>query len=88
MASEMTFEAAQAHVKKLKKTPGAPELLELYALFKQGSLGDAQGKRPGMLDVRGRAKFDAWSAKKGMSAASAQEAYVKLVKTLEAKYGI
>jgi acyl-CoA-binding protein len=87
MSEAMTFETAQTRVKNLKKTPGAPELLELYALFKQGSLGDAQGKRPGMLDMRGRAKFDAWSGKKGMGREAAQAAYVKLVEMLVGKYG-
>lgn len=80
------FESAQVRVKELKKTPGASELLELYALFKQGTLGDVQGKRPGMLDVRGRAKFDAWSGKKGMRPEAAQAAYVRLVSELEKKY--
>jgi diazepam-binding inhibitor (GABA receptor modulator, acyl-CoA-binding protein) len=84
---EGDFESAQIRVKQLKKTPGPLELLELYALFKQGTLGDAQGKRPGMLDVRGRAKFDAWSAKKGMKPEAAQAAYVKMVSDLERKYG-
>ena len=85
-ATKSAFESAQIRVKQLKKTPSPGELLELYALFKQGTLGDAQGKRPGMLDIRGRAKFDAWSAKKGMSSEAAQQAYARLVGELEKKY--
>ncbi len=81
------FESAQSRVKKLERTPSPPELLELYALFKQGTEGDVRGKRPGMLDVKGRAKFDAWSKKTGVSAEAARDAYVKLVSQLEAKYG-
>lgn len=81
------FESAQIRVKKLKRTPSPAELLELYALFKQGTSGDVQGKRPGMLDVKGRAKYDAWSKKSGVSAVEAQTAYVKLVAELEGKYG-
>lgn len=81
------FEDAQKRVKLLKKTPTPPELLELYALYKQGTSGDVSGKRPGMLDMRGRAKFDAWSKKKGMSGSAAEEAYVGLVAELEEKYG-
>lgn len=81
------FEDAQKRVKLLKKTPTPPELLELYALYKQGTSGDVSGKRPGMLDMRGRAKFDAWSKKKGMSVSAAEEAYVGLVAELEEKYG-
>jgi len=40
------------------------------------------GSRPGMLDLKGRAKFDAWTKKKGMVAADAQAAYVALVNRL------
>lgn len=86
MSSSEEFESAQKRVKQLKKTPVPGELLELYALFKQASLGDASGKRPGMLDMRGRAKFDAWSAKKGLSSSEAMSQYVRLVGELEAKY--
>ena len=81
------FESAQVRVKKLKKTPSPGELLELYALYKQGTSGDVQGKRPGMLDVKGRAKYDAWSKKSGVSAEEAQTAYVKLVVEFEGRYG-
>jgi diazepam-binding inhibitor (GABA receptor modulator, acyl-CoA-binding protein) len=81
------FASAQVRVKQLAKTPGTDELLELYALYKQGSGGDATGSRPGMLDFKGRAKFDAWTAKKGMTREAAQQAYVDLVAKLAAKYG-
>jgi carboxylesterase len=81
------FAAAQVRVKALKQTPSTDELLSLYALYKQGSSGDVSGSRPGMLDFKGRAKFDAWSAKKGMTREAAQKAYVELVGKLAAKYG-
>jgi diazepam-binding inhibitor (GABA receptor modulating acyl-CoA-binding protein) len=86
MALADDFSAAQTRVKQLSKTPAADELLELYALYKQASGGDAKGERPGMLDFKGRAKFDAWTAKKGVSADSAMKSYVELVAKLEAKY--
>jgi diazepam-binding inhibitor (GABA receptor modulating acyl-CoA-binding protein) len=82
------FEAAQARVKTLKSTPSPDELLALYALFKQGTQGDVTGSRPGMLDFKGRAKFDAWEKQKGLARDAAQKAYVELVATLEARYGL
>ena len=82
MANEQEFEEAQKRVKTLRRTPGPAQLLELYALFKQATLGDASGARPGMLDVKGRAKFDAWSKKKGMTQHDAREVYVKYVDEL------
>jgi acyl-CoA-binding protein len=81
------FAAAQARVKQLAKTPSNDELLELYSLYKQASVGDVQGSRPGMLDFKGRAKYDAWSARKGTSQDGAMSAYVALVARLATKYG-
>ena len=81
------FAAAQAKVKTLSKTPDASELLELYAWFKQGTLGDVTGERPGMLDFKGRAKFDAWTGKRGTTKDAAMKSYVALVEKLAGKYG-
>lgn len=81
------FSAAQLRVKQLPKTPESDELLELYAYFKQATVGNVSGERPGMLDFKGRAKFDAWSARKGLSTEAAMTAYVTLVDKLVAKYG-
>ncbi|MFL5304310.1 MAG: acyl-CoA-binding protein [Polyangia bacterium] len=88
MSISADFEAAQARVKTLKSTPTPAELLELYGLFKQGTQGDVTGPRPGMLDFKGRAKFDAWEQRKGLAPDAAQKAYVDLVATLEARYGL
>ncbi len=76
------FEDAQKRVKTLSKAPGTDELLELYALFKQATAGDATGSRPGMMDFKGRAKFDAWTAKKGLAKDDAMAKYVALVDKL------
>lgn len=76
------FESAQTRVKQLSKAPSTDDLLELYALFKQATAGDVTGSRPGMLDMKGRAKFDAWSSKKGISKDDAMTRYVALVDRL------
>lgn len=81
------FNEAQAKVKTLSQTPSNEQLLQLYALFKQGSVGDVSGKRPGMLDIKGRAKFDAWSKVKGTPQDEAQGKYVNLVETLASDLG-
>jgi diazepam-binding inhibitor (GABA receptor modulator, acyl-CoA-binding protein) len=87
MALSDDFAAAQVRVKQLTKAPDASELLELYSLFKQGTVGDVQGERPGMLDFKGRAKYDAWQAKRGTGKDSAMQSYVALVEKLVKKYG-
>jgi acyl-CoA-binding protein len=76
------FEEAQVRVKSLSSAPDTGTLLELYALYKQATSGDVAGKRPGMLDVKGRAKYDAWEKRKGIGREAAMEAYVKLVNRL------
>ncbi|MEZ4240244.1 MAG: acyl-CoA-binding protein [Myxococcota bacterium] len=78
------FTEAQDRIKTLSTRPSNEQLLELYALFKQGSVGDVQGSRPGMFDLKGRAKFDAWAGKKGMSQDAAKQAYVDLVARMTA----
>ena len=84
MSNAEKFEDAQKRVKTLSRTPDNDKLLELYALYKQATAGDVEGKRPGMLDLKGRAKFDAWTGKKGLSKDQAMEAYVRLVDRLVA----
>ena len=76
------FESAQTRVKQLKSSPDNETLLELYALYKQASVGDVQGSRPGMMDFKGRAKYDAWAKKKGTPKDAAMKSYVKLVDDL------
>lgn len=78
------FEDAQRRVKLLKAAPSNDSLLSLYALFKQATVGEVQGSRPGMMDFKGRAKFDAWAKQKGTSKDAAMTAYVALVAKLGA----
>jgi diazepam-binding inhibitor (GABA receptor modulating acyl-CoA-binding protein) len=59
-------------------------LLQLYALFKQASGGDVEGRRPGFTDLVGRAKYDAWAAIKGTSSDAAMQQYIALVNRLQA----
>ncbi len=72
------FAEAQARIRQVSSL-GNDVLLELYGLYKQATAGDASGSRPGMLDVRGRAKYDAWAARKGMTADAAMTAYIAVV---------
>ena len=81
------FEEAQRRVQGLSRTPSNPQLLELYALYKQSTSGDVTGSRPGLLDVKGRAKYDAWNARKGLPRERAMEEYVALVDRLVASLG-
>jgi diazepam-binding inhibitor (GABA receptor modulating acyl-CoA-binding protein) len=59
--------------------------LSMYALGRQGKLGDVQGSRPGMFSPIERAKWDAWEKLKGMDQKVAQEKFCALGKTIVAK---
>ena len=76
------FEQAQKDVKTLKKPPTNDDMLFLYAHYKQANGGDAKGDRPGMLDMVGRAKYDAWAKLKGVKPEAAMQKYVDKVKGL------
>lgn len=72
------FTEAQARIKPVTGL-GNDVMLELYALYKQATQGDASGPRPGMMDLRGRAKYDAWARHNGQSKDAAMQAYIDLV---------
>jgi len=76
------FEAAVAHSKDLTERPDNMTLLKLYALYKQGSVGDNAEKKPGFGDMVGRAKWDAWNSLKGTSGDAAKQQYVDLIESL------
>nr|CAD7411076.1 unnamed protein product [Timema cristinae] len=80
------FTKAAEDVKVLKATPTDDELLEVYALYKQATVGDVNTARPGLFDFKGKSKWDAWEKKKGTSTADAKEAYISKVKQLEEVY--
>ncbi len=77
------FEQALADSKLLPAKPDNETLLKIYSLFKQGSTGDVQGDRPGMMDFVGRAKYDAWASLKGKTIEQAQQAYIDLIESLK-----
>ena len=83
MSLQDQFTQAQADSKNLSERPDNMTMLKMYALFKQGSKGDATGERPGFTDMVGRAKFDAWEQMKGVSQDDAMQQYVDLVDDLK-----
>jgi len=88
MGLQEDFAASAEKVKTLKSSPSDDDLKILYGLYKQATVGDVNTERPGMLDFKGKAKWDAWSANKGMSQDDAKTAYVKKVEELVAKIGL
>lgn len=81
MALEQDFAAAKEKINSLPAQDNE-NLLKMYSLYKQATVGDASGKKPGMFDLVGKAKFDAWEALKGMSKEAAMQNYINLVNEL------
>jgi len=79
---DQQFEQATAAAKLLGKRPDNDTLLQLYALFKQASEGDISGEPPGFFDFVGTAKYTAWQKLQGMSAETAKQQYIDLVRAL------
>ncbi|XP_059199575.1 acyl-CoA-binding protein-like [Centropristis striata] len=81
------FDTAAAEVKQLKTKPTDEEMLQIYSLFKQATVGDVNTARPGMFDFTGKAKWDAWEKQKGKGKEDAMNEYVNLVEQLKEKDG-
>jgi len=77
------FENAAAESKNLKERPDNETLLKIYALYKQSSAGEVEGRRPGFTDMIGRAKYDAWVGLKGLARDEAMQQYVALINSLK-----
>ena len=77
------FDDAVAASRMLPQRPDNNTLLKLYALYKQGTSGDAGAERPGIGDLIGRAKFDAWSGIAGTSREQAMQQYADLIDSLQ-----
>ena len=76
------FEKAVATVGHLADDPGNDTKLRLYALYKQATTGDVEGRRPGFTNPVGRAKYDAWASLAGTSSEQAEADYVAEVSRL------
>lgn len=80
------FNAAAERVKTLTKRPTDEEFLELYGLFKQATVGDNNTAKPGMFDLKGKAKWEWWNKQKGKSQDDAKTQYIEFVNQLVVKY--
>ncbi|KAJ9454309.1 putative acyl-CoA-binding protein [Diplonema papillatum] len=81
MATEAEFRKAVEDVRSAKSASQA-QLLGLYASFKQATDGNVKGKQPSRLQIRNRAKYDAWAKLKGMSKEAARANYIKIANAI------
>jgi len=85
-SGENAFEQAAVAAKSLPERPDDNTMLQLYALYKQGSAGDVQGDKPGFFDFVAAAKYEAWEKLKGTSEEDARNQYVELITKLGGKF--
>jgi len=87
MSLEEEFLSAQQRVNNLSRRPSEQQMLEIYGLYKQAALGDVTGNRPGGFDFKGRAKWEAWKQRRGLSREEAMKGYVEVVERLAREIG-
>ncbi|KAH1084223.1 hypothetical protein J1N35_023984 [Gossypium stocksii] len=78
-------EEFEEHAEKVKTLPAAPsndDMLILYGLYKQATVGPVNTDRPGMFNMREKYKWDAWKAVEGKSKEEAMGDYITKVKQL------
>ncbi|OJA16425.1 hypothetical protein AZE42_08401 [Rhizopogon vesiculosus] len=87
---DVQFDRAVEIVQGLPKTgpiqTGYEEKLTMYSLYKQATVGNVQGARPGMWDMLGRAKWDAWAKHKDLDSYEAKWLYVDALLKVLNKY--
>ncbi len=85
MELQQQFEKAAEESKTLSEKPSNDILLQLYSLYKQGSVGDINIDPPtNPFDIVNKAKFNAWEGLKGKTKEAAMEEYIALVERLKA----
>lgn len=78
------FEQAASDSKSLSEKPSNETLLQLYSLYKQGSIGDVNTDPPSNpFDFVAKAKYEAWSNLKGKSMTDAMKEYIELISRLK-----
>jgi diazepam-binding inhibitor (GABA receptor modulating acyl-CoA-binding protein) len=81
------FKQSTEDVMELLRIPTNEERLDVYALYKQATIGCCNTKTPMFWDVKDVAKWNAWNAKKGISRDLAKTLYIRLIGVLKIKYG-
>ncbi len=77
------FEQAVQDSRLLSKKPDNGTLLQIYALYKQATLGNNPNKRPSFTDTLARLKHDAWKGLEGTTTQQAMQNYIDLIESLK-----
>ncbi|KAJ3692546.1 hypothetical protein LUZ60_011641 [Juncus effusus] len=83
MGLKEEFEEHAELAKTLPENTTNENKLILYGLFKQATVGPVNTSRPGIFNMRDRAKWDAWKANEAKSKEEAMSDYITKVKQLK-----
>ncbi|KAK8514586.1 hypothetical protein V6N13_103252 [Hibiscus sabdariffa] len=83
MGLKEEFEEYAEKAKTLPENTTNEDKLILYGLFKQATVGPVNTSRPGIFNLREKAKWDAWKAVEGKSSEEAMNDYITKVKQLQ-----
>jgi diazepam-binding inhibitor (GABA receptor modulating acyl-CoA-binding protein) len=87
MSIEEQFKLGVDLVNNLRKIPTDDELLKLYGLYKQSTIGNCNKEQPNIFYIKERKKWNAWNSLKNMDKNTAMEKYRDLALSLCGKYG-
>lgn len=82
MGLDEDFDQAAKDVKTLTSKPSDDDLLILYGLFKVATVGKVDTPRPGLFDLKGKAKWDAWKKVEDKAPEDAKKDYILKVQQL------
>ncbi|PIA64480.1 hypothetical protein AQUCO_00100157v1 [Aquilegia coerulea] len=88
MGLQEEFEEYAEKAKSLPESTTNESKLILYGLYKQATVGPVDTGRPGIFNMRDRAKWDAWKAVEGKSKEEAMNDYITKVKQLLEEVGV
>lgn len=90
MSINAVFKEAVSFIQSLPKDaqpqPSVVEKLKFYALYKQATVGQNNTTKPGVFDLVGKAKWDAWSKLGAMSKEQAMKEYIDAFITVAKRF--
>ncbi|KAL6861638.1 hypothetical protein ACP4OV_017338 [Aristida adscensionis] len=82
MGLQEEFEEHAEKAKTLPDTTTNENKLILYGLYKQATVGNVNTARPGLFNLKDKAKWDAWKGVEGKAKEEAMTDYITKVKQL------
>ncbi len=75
----LEFQKAATSVNSLTERPTDKQLLQLYGLYKQATVGDCNTTKPSFINIKESSKWNSWTERKGLSKEDAMKKYVNVV---------